>query len=121
MKILHLADGPRNIRAERAALAAKKVGIKTHFVIGNVNEDLIKKSIFKKRRFIEISPKNQLMVNLKNIEKSLMEFSDEVNTDIIQSHNIYLGKIAKRTGLPYLYDDHELWSEKIRCYQRKGF
>ncbi len=120
MKVLHLADGPRNIRAERAALVAKKEGINTHFIAGNVTEDLIKKSIFKKKHFINLTPKNHLLMDLKDFEKSLSEFIEEVNPDIIHSHNIFMGKIAKKTGLPYLYDDHELWSQKIKCFKRTG-
>jgi len=78
MKVLHLADGPKNIRAERAALATKKAGINTHFITGNVNKDIIKKSIFKKRRYIEIRPRNHLLFELKEVEKSLKEFIEEV-------------------------------------------
>ena len=120
MKILHLADGRRNIRAERAALLAKKQKAKKQFLIGNVKEEVLIKNIFKKTRYVDLTPRNQLLIDIKPFMTALNNFIAEVDPDIIHAHNIFMAKLAKKTGLPFVYDDHELWSQKIKCYNYSG-
>ncbi|MBD3189625.1 MAG: hypothetical protein GF308_03230 [Candidatus Heimdallarchaeota archaeon] len=120
MKILHLADGPRNIRAERAGIIAKTQSNQVDlYYTGNVNQMILKKDLFKKRHFIPVSSRNNLLIDTSGFQSSLKGFINEVDPDIIHAHNIFMGKMAEKTGLPFVYDDHELWSQKVRCYQRK--
>jgi len=118
MKVLHLADGPRNIRAERAALSTKKKN--KQFLIGNVKEEVLTNKIYKQTKYIDLTPRNQLLMDLGAFMEALQTFVDEVDPDIIHAHNIFMAKIAKKMNRPFVYDDHELWSQKIKCYNRPG-
>ncbi|MGC9780904.1 MAG: glycosyltransferase [Candidatus Heimdallarchaeota archaeon] len=120
MKILHLADGPQNIRAERAALIAKTFGIKDHYIFGNILYDLLEKDIFKEKKYVELSRKNHYMFGLKEFNSILMDYIEEVDPDIIHAHNIFFGNIALKLDLPLLYDDHELWTKSYKCHYYKG-
>jgi len=121
MKILHLADGPQNIRAERASLIAKTFGTKDHYIFGNILYELLEKDIFKEKKYIELSRKNHYMFDLKDFKATLNDYIEEVDPDVIHAHNIFFGNIASKLDVPLLYDDHELWTKSYKCRFYKGF
>ncbi|MBD3189617.1 MAG: glycosyltransferase [Candidatus Heimdallarchaeota archaeon] len=118
MRILHLADGPRNIRAERAALLAKQIGKYKLFITGNITQKIIEKDIFEKNYYLPLQPRNLVGLQLKNILEELKSIIEEVDPDLIHTHNIFMANIAQKLDVPFVYDDHELWSQEIK-YSKK--
>ncbi|MHA1365092.1 MAG: hypothetical protein ACTSP5_01600 [Candidatus Heimdallarchaeota archaeon] len=118
MRILHLADGPRNIRAERAALLAKKSTNNDIFITGDISQNVLAEDIFKKSKYIPFQPRNLVGLQLKEIIKELEIFIEEIDPDIIHAHNIFMYNIVKKFDIPFVYDDHELWSQEIK-YSKK--
>jgi hypothetical protein len=119
LKILHLEDGKRAIRGERAAMLGRKIGIRNQLIAGPVQELILDETIFKKMKYIPFTPKNRLGFNQDYFLTKLEEFIEEIDPDIIHAHNIVMAEIARKIGLPFIYDDHECWSQQIKYSTRR--
>ena len=45
------------------------------------------------------------------LKKEVGKVMKEVKPDIVHAHNIFSAKMISEFGLPFIYDDHEYWSQ----------
>jgi hypothetical protein len=120
MKILHLEYGYRAIRGERAAMAAKKLPVK-QYLAGCVKTFILDKSLFRENIQMDISLANRLGFNRKKVRKQLKQIIKEIDPDVVHAHNIFMAELARELNVPFIYDDHELWSEYLKYIHRPNF
>ncbi|MGC2571301.1 MAG: hypothetical protein WA364_07290 [Candidatus Nitrosopolaris sp.] len=112
MRILHFANKSLPYwRIEKAAISALNRGYETFFVgDDSVNYD---NKIFSKIYKINWTAKARLGVSTywHHLKKEVAKVIKEVKPDIVHAHNIFSAKMISEFGLPFVYDDHEYWSQ----------
>jgi hypothetical protein len=98
-------------RIEKAAISALNRGYETFFLgDDSVNYD---NEIFSKIYKINWTAKARLGVSTywHRLKKEVAKVIKEVKPDIVHAHNIFSAKMISEFGLPFVYDDHEYWSQ----------
>ena len=124
MRILYLNLSLPDHRVEKAAYIAKKNG-HTIFYAGDIKKNYKPSKVFGSELFkeyfkISFSAKNNLGFNLKPLIKKLKEIHKEFDFDIIHANNIYCANLASKLDIPFVFDDHEYFSQGGDGSQRIG-
>jgi glycosyl transferase family 4 len=112
LRILHLSEGGLpDWRIEKSAISALNLGYETFFMGNNsINHE---NKIFSKLYKINWTAKARLGVSTSwhYLKKEVGKVIKEVKPDIVHAHNIFSAKMISEFGLPFIYDDHEYWSQ----------
>src|SRR5215467_10008603 len=112
LRILHLSDDPLpDWRVEKSAISASNLGYETFFM-GDGSTNYSNK-IFSKIYKIHWTAKARLGISTSwhYLKKEVAKVIKEVKPDIVHAHNIFSAKMISEFGLPFVYDDHEYWSQ----------
>ena len=118
-RILHISDqGFPDPRIERFSHLENKLGFKSYFC-GNISKEQDKLSIndkFIQKYYLKQNAKIHLLLpySYSSYKKEVKKVIDFVKPDIIQAHNFLSGKVCLDLGVPYIYNDHELWEYQVR-------
>lgn len=117
-------------RVEKSAMTSSKFGYKSYFA-GPKSIAYNQKDIF--AHLFTISWQNygelrgrQLSSAIGNplywhaMKKQAKKIVDELRPDIIHAHNLYSAKLALSLKMPFVYDDHEFWSQIPRIRMEKS-
>ena len=112
LRILHLSEGRLpDWRIEKSAISASNLGYETFFM----GDDSINygNKIFSKLYKINWTAKARLGISTSwhYLKKEVGKVIREVKPDIVHAHNIFSAKMISEFGLPFIYDDHEYWSQ----------
>lgn len=113
MKILHLSDrGLPDWRIEKAAITGFKAG---HDVLfgGEKKGNNYERKIFLKTYEISWSPRSRRGIPLcwHGVKKQVERMLREARPDLVHAHDIFAAKMISEFGVPFVYDNHENWSE----------
>jgi hypothetical protein len=112
LRILHLSESRLpDWRIEKSAISASNLGYDTFFMgDDSINYD---NKIFSKIYKINWTAKARLGISTywHYVKKQIGKVIKEVKPDIVHAHNIFSAKIISEFGLPFIYDDHEYWSQ----------
>lgn len=113
MKILHLSDrGLPDWRIEKAATTALKAG---HEVLFGGGKEAISydRKIFFKTYNVNWSARSRRGIPFywHNVKKQVERILREARPDIVHAHDIFAAKMVSEFGVPFVYDNHEYWSE----------
>ena len=113
MKILHLSDrGLPDWRIEKAATTALKAG---HEVLFGGGKEAISydRKIFFKTYHVNWSARSRRGIPFywHNVKKQVERILREARPDIVHAHDIFAAKMVSEFGVPFVYDNHEYWSE----------
>jgi hypothetical protein len=115
LRILHLSDDPLpDWRVEKSAISASNLGYETFFM-GDGSTNYSNK-IFSKIYKIHWTAKARLGISTSwhYLKKEVQKVIKEVKPDLVHAHNIFSAKMISDFGLPFIYDDHEYWSQYPR-------
>jgi hypothetical protein len=112
LRILHISEGRLpDWRIEKSAISASNLGYETFFM----GDDSINYSnrIFSKLYKIHWTAKTRLGISTSwhYLKKEVEKVIKEVKPDLVHAHNIFSAKMISEFGLPFIYDDHEYWSQ----------
>ena len=101
-------------RIEKAAISALNRGHEI-FYVGNDSVNYNNK-IFSKIYKINWTAKARLGISTywHYLKKEVRKVIKEVKPDIVHAHNIFSAKMISQFGLPFIYDDHEYWSQSSK-------
>lgn len=113
MRILHLSDrGLPDWRIEKAATTALKAGHEVLFGGGKraISYD---RRIFFKTYKISWSARSRRGIPFywHSVKKQVERMLGEVRPDVVHAHDIFAAKMISEFGVPFVYDNHEHWSE----------
>jgi hypothetical protein len=112
LRILHFSNISLPYwRIEKAATSALNRGHEL-FYAGNESANYDNK-IFSKIYKINWTAKARLGIPIywHSLKKQVGKVLNEVRPDIVHAHNIFSAKLISEFGLPFVYDDHEYWSQ----------
>lgn len=112
MKILHLSDDRLpDWRIEKSAISASNHGYQIFFA-GNDSINYHNK-IFSKIYEIKWTAKARYGFSTywHYVKKGVRKALEEIKPDIVHAHNICSAKMMSEFELPFIYDDHEYWSQ----------
>ena len=121
MKILHLSDeGLPDWRIEKSAISASNLGYEIFFA-GNDSINYHNK-IFSKIYEIKWTAKARygISTHWHYVKKEIRKVVEEIKPDIVHAHNVCSAKMMSEFGLPFIYDDHEYWSQYSRLKSEMG-
>lgn len=112
LRILHISEGRLpDWRIEKSAISASNLGYETFFM----GDDSINYSnkIFSKLYKIHWTARTRLGISTSwhYLKKEVEKVIKEVKPDLVHAHNIFSAKMISEFGLPFIYDDHEYWSQ----------
>lgn len=113
MKILHLSDGGLpDWRVEKAATTGMKAGHGVVFAGGKKAHNYNRK-IFSENYEIIWSTRSRRGIPFywHTVKKQVRRVLKEVRPDIVHAHDIFAAKMISEFGVPFVYDNHEYWSE----------
>ena len=115
MKILHLSDrGLPDWRIEKAATTALKAG---HEVLFGGGKEAISydRRIFLKTYKVSWSARARRGIPFywHNVKKQVERTLRDARPDIVHAHDIFAAKMVSEFGVPFVYDNHEYWSEYL--------
>ncbi|HZD36046.1 MAG TPA: glycosyltransferase [Nitrososphaeraceae archaeon] len=113
MKILHLSDrGLPDWRIEKAAITALKAGHEVLFGGGKRANNYDRK-IFYKTYDITWSAQSRRGIPFYwySVKKQVERMLREARPDLVHAHDIFAAKMISEFGIPFVYDNHEYWSE----------
>jgi glycosyltransferase involved in cell wall biosynthesis len=116
MRILHLShDLLPDERIEKMAYTGYKLGHGIA-IAARSKDDLIFKGIPLKFYTLPFSRYSNIGIPYfwRKLKKSLERILKQFKPDLIHAHNVIAGKLASETGIPFVYDDHEYWSEALK-------
>jgi glycosyltransferase involved in cell wall biosynthesis len=112
LRILHLSHNCLpDWRVEKSAISASNHGYEIFFA-GNDSINYHNK-IFSKIYKINSTAKARLGISAYwyYLKKEVGKIIREVKPDIVHAHNIFSAKMMSEFGVPFIYDDHEYWSQ----------
>ena len=113
MKILHLSDrGLPDWRIEKAAITALKEGHEVLFAGGKAPNNYYRK-IFIKNYEINWSARSRRGIPFywHGVKKQVERTLREAGPDLVHAHDIFAAKMISEFGVPFIYDNHEYWSQ----------
>lgn len=117
MRILHLSDqGLPDARVEKSAYSAKKLGFSVYFAGGRCNGYSLEVKGFDAVFELPFTWRANLgePLHWHRLRRKFATVLSEVKPDLIHANNIICARLASQTGLPYVFDDHELESVRTR-------
>lgn len=98
-------------RIEKSAISASNHGYEIFFA-GNDSINYRNK-IFSKIYEIKWTAKARYGISTywHYVKKEVRKVIEEIKPDIVHAHNIFSAKMMSEFGLPFIYDDHEYWSQ----------
>jgi hypothetical protein len=113
MKILHLSDrGLPDWRIEKAATTALRAGHEVFFGGGKKANNYNRK-IF--HQTYEISwnawSRRGIPFHWHGVKKQIDRMLREARPDLVHAHDIFAAKMISEFGVPFVYDNHEYWTE----------
>ena len=115
MRILHFSnDGLPDWRIEKSAISALNVGHEVAFA-GKKPINYNRKT-FSRIYEVNWTAKARLAIPFywHSVKKQVERVVREVRPDIVHTHNIFSAKMISEFGLPFVYDDHEYWSQSSK-------
>ncbi|MGI0049396.1 MAG: glycosyltransferase, partial [Nitrososphaera sp.] len=125
IKILHVSHNSLpDWRVEKSALTGRKFGYEPYFA-GPSSKSYDRQEIFA-RIFVLPWESNAALkwwargsavgnpLYWFAMKKHINRLVDELRPDIIHAHNLYSAKIVSSLKIPFVYDDHEFWSQRPR-------
>jgi len=116
MRILHLSHDPLpDERIEKMAYTGYKLG-HVIAIATRSKDDLIFKKMHLKFYTLPFSRYSNIGIPYfwRNLKKALEKILKQFKPDLIHAHNVIAGKLASEMGIPFIYDDHEYWSEALK-------
>jgi Glycosyltransferase Family 4 len=113
MKILHLSDrGLPDWRIEKAAITALKAGHEVLFG-GEKMANNYGRKIFLKIYEISWSARSRRGIPFcwHGVKKQVERMLREARPDLVHAHDIFAAKMISEFGVPFVYDNHEYWSQ----------
>jgi len=115
MKILHLSDeGLPDWRIEKSALTAQRLGHDLAFAgRTSLRYD---RNTFPRIYTIKWTAKARMGVPYywNTVRKQVRAILNEFRPDIVHAHNIAAAKMTSEFDFPFVYDDHEYWSQHAK-------
>ena len=98
-------------RIEKSAITALNVG--HDVVFAGRNSKTYHTNTFSKKYEIDWTERSRrgFPFYWHSVKKQVERMIREVRPDIVHAHNIFSAKMISELGLPFIYDDHEFWSE----------
>jgi hypothetical protein len=121
MKVLHVAHDPLpDERIERAAYSARKKGWETHYAGTGLRGKLILDNSFQSITTIPFSSFANLHLKpyWSGLKKRFLDVLSKTSPDIVHAHNVIAAKLALESGVSFVYDDHEYWSQSSHLHNR---
>jgi len=115
LRILHFSnDGLPDWRIEKSAISALNVGHEVAFA-GKKPINYNRKT-FSRIYEVNWTAKARLAIPFywHSVKKQVERVVREVRPDIVHTHNIFSAKMISEFGLPFVYDDHEYWSQSSK-------
>jgi glycosyltransferase involved in cell wall biosynthesis len=115
MRILHISDtGLPDWRIEKSALTATKHGHEAAFAGGPVDDSTA--GAFEKIFPILWTAKARMGIPYYShlVKKQIQRILDDFKPDIIHAHNVAAAKLVSDFDFPFVYDDHEYWSQHAK-------
>jgi glycosyltransferase involved in cell wall biosynthesis len=115
MRILHLSDtGLPDWRIEKSALTGIKHGNEVAFAGGPVGDAT--SGPFNKFFLILWTAKARMGIPYYRhvVKKQIQRILEDFRPDIIHAHNIAAAKLISDSKCPFVYDDHEYWSQHAK-------
>jgi glycosyltransferase involved in cell wall biosynthesis len=112
MKILHLSDDSLpDWRVEKSALSASNIGHQVIFA--GKRSQSYHTYTFSRNYDINWTERSRrgFPFYWHSVKKQVERVLREVRPDIVHAHNIVSAKIISELDYPFVYDDHESWSE----------
>lgn len=113
MKVLHVSDASiPDARVERMAYLSKRRGYQTFFAGLGFGGFALDKKVFDGIYDVPWSPYARLGLEpyFSWVKRKLVKIIDSVKPDIVHAHNIFSAKVIYEIGVPFVFDDHELFS-----------
>ncbi len=122
MRILHLSDNSLpDWRIEKSAISASNIG---HEIFFGGNDSInYGNRIFSKIYTINWTAKARLGISTSwhYLKKEVGKVIKEVKPDVVHAHNIFSAKMVSEFGLPFIYDDHEYWSQYSKIISEMAY
>lgn len=120
VRIMHLSDTTLpDWRIEKAAITGIKMGHEV--VFGGIKPLKHIQTVFSQIHSIRWTPRARLGIPFywHSVKKQLDKVLKETKPDLIHAHNIFSAKMISEFELPFVYDDHEYWSEQSKVLAEK--
>jgi len=100
-------------RIERAAMSARKRGWEVYYAGSALRGKLIANDTFKSIITIPFSTRANLHLrpDWTRLKKRFLDVLSKTRPDVVHAHNVIAAKLALETGVGFVYDDHEYWSQ----------
>jgi hypothetical protein len=105
-------------RIERAALSARKNGWETYYAGTGLRGELIFDNSFQSITTLPFSSRANLHLKpyWNTLKKRFLDVLSKTRPDIVHAHNIIAAKLALESGVGFVYDDHEYWSQSSHLH-----
>lgn len=114
MKILHLGQNIPDARVEKSMITDLDAGNKVALVGTNINSFTFDKLSDVPCFTMKVGFKEQIGRADNSVKSQLASFIEDFDPDVIHAHDIYNAGFARLFDIPFLYNDHEAWSFKIK-------
>jgi glycosyltransferase involved in cell wall biosynthesis len=115
LRILHLSDDRLpDWRIEKSAISASNLGYEVIFA--GRNSEPYHTNTFSRKYELNWTERSRRGIPFywHSVKKQVERMIKEVRPDIVHAHNIFSAKMISEFHLPFVYDDHEYWSEFSR-------
>jgi hypothetical protein len=112
LKILHLShESLPDWRIEKAAISALNNGHEVAFA--GIYPKNYNNKTFSEIYYLVWTAKARLGIPFywHSVEKQLEKIISQARPDIVHAHNIFSAKMISQFDYPFVYDDHEYWSQ----------
>jgi len=112
LRILHLSDDRLpDWRIEKSAISASNLGYEVIFA--GRNSETYRTNTFSRKYEINWTERSRRGIPFywHSVKKQVERTIRESKPDIVHAHNIFSAKMISEFRLPFIYDDHEHWSE----------
>jgi hypothetical protein len=121
LRILHFSNQSLpDWRTEKGAITALNLGHEVAFA--GKKPTAYNRKIFSKIYEVNWTVQAKLGIPFywHSVKKQVERVIREVRPDIVHTHNIFPAKMISEFGLPFIYDDHEYWSQYSRLKSEMG-
>ncbi len=118
MKILHLShEELPDSRIELLAQENRRHGDVPYFIGRAISSP--PSGLFEEAFILPMSrmARAGVPVATRRVNRKLKSLVDQIQPDIIHAHNVFSAKMVLEYGIPFIYDDHEYWSKKVKIKQ----
>ncbi len=118
IRVLHLShNNLPDVRVEKEAITLARNGVECFFAGGKALSFSYKINPFKRNYELFFDKMAILGINpwWDKLKLRLKQIISICKPDIIHAHNIIAARLALELGFPFIYDDHEYWSENAKA------